>query len=172
MAYVDDGRVTASFWLWVLVFGMITMCAVFAGLKFTPGEWYNAIERPAWTPPNYVFPIVWSTLYLFMAVAGALVWTAQSNKVIPIALWFIQLGLNGVWSWLFFGEYRIDAALLDIGLLVLVVAAFIWFAWRCHKTAAILFVPYLVWICIAFALNAHVWMLNGWPTGVYLPPGF
>ena len=166
---VQSGRVTSNFMLWVVVFGMLTLCALLSGLKFPPSEWCDLIERPAWTPPNYVFPIVWSTLYIFMAIAGALVWTAYSNKVIPVILWFVQLALNGIWSWLFFGEHRIDAALVDIGVLVIVVAAFIWFSWRSSKGAALLFVPYLAWICVAFALNAHVWMLNGWPMGIYDP---
>lgn len=172
MAYGEKVRDTPNFLIWFLVFGMLTLCAVFAGMKFAPGDWYNAIDKPDWTPPGYVFPLVWTPLYVFMAIAGALVWTAYQNKAIPIFLWFAQLALNGVWSWLFFGEYRIDAALLDIGLLVLVVAAFIWFSWRASKAAAVLFVPYLAWICIAFALNAHIWMLNGWPTGSFIPPGF
>ena len=168
----ENGRVTANLLLWVVIFGMFTLCAVFAGLKFAPEEWYDVIAKPDWRPPNYLFPIVWTTLYVFIAIAGALVWTAYQNKTIPVILWFVQLALNGIWSWLFFGEYRIDAALLDIALLVVTVAAFIWFSWRASKGAAILFVPYLAWVSIAFALNAHIWMLNGWPTGEFIPPGF
>ena len=99
-------------------------------------------------------------------------WTAFQNKVIPLILWFTQLALNGLWSWLFFGMHRIDIALLDIGALAIAVAAFIYFSWRASKAAAILFMPYLAWVCIAFALNAEVWMLNGWPGGVYTPPVF
>lgn len=162
-------RSVPDFLLWLVVFAMLTVCAVFAGIGFPPDAWYASIEKPAWTPPSYVFPIVWTTLYVFIAVAGAMVWTAFENKAIPICLWFIQLVLNGAWTWLFFGEHRIALALLDLGLLVVTVAAFVYFAWRCSKLASVLFVPYLVWICIAFALNASVWILNGWPVGPYIP---
>jgi len=162
-------RDTTSFLLWLLVFGMLTTVAAFSGAKFGPGEWYDAIRKPDWTPEDWVFPVVWTTLYVMIALAGALVWTAASNRAFPALLWFAQLLVNGLWSWVFFDQHRIDAGMLTIAVLVVLVAAFIWSARKASTIASLLFIPYLAWVCLAFALNTHIWALNEFPSGVFEP---
>ncbi|MEL6421112.1 MAG: TspO/MBR family protein [Pseudomonadota bacterium] len=165
-------RVTPNFLLWLTIFSLFVLMAALSGAKFAPGEWYDAIAKPDWTPPGWVFPVVWTTLYVFIAIAGTLVFTARtSGKLLPLTIWFAQIAVNGLWSAVFFGMRRIDAALLVVGLLVLLVALFIRYAYRHSPVASILFVPYLAWVSTAFALNLHVWALNGWPLGVFEFPG-
>lgn len=72
----------------------LTACT---GAIFKPGAWYDALEKPSWTPPDWAFPVVWSILYLFIAVAGWLVWQ-EAGWSVPIGLWAAQLVLNGAWS--------------------------------------------------------------------------
>jgi tryptophan-rich sensory protein len=129
------------------------------GAIFKPGPWYETLAKPSWTPPDWAFPVVWSILYLFIAVAGWLVWR-EAGWSLPMALWVAQLLLNGAWSWLFFGLKRMDLAFIDVSLLWLSIAAFIIVAWPLSATAALLFLPYLVWVSVAAALNLTVWRMN------------
>jgi tryptophan-rich sensory protein len=129
------------------------------GAIFKPGAWYETLSKPSWTPPDWAFPVAWSILYLFMAIAGWLVWQ-QAGWSLALILWIAQLVLNGAWSWLFFGLRRMDLAFGDVTLLWLCIAAFIIIAWPISTTAALLFLPYLVWVSIAAALNLTVWRMN------------
>lgn len=130
-----------------------------AGALFRPGPWYRALDKPAWTPPNLMFPIIWTVLYLAMAAAASRAAT-YDGSVVPIALWGLQICLNMLWSPVFFGLHRMLAGLIVIGLLCLTVTAttiaFAMLDWL----AAGLMVPYLAWGCYAFALNLSVWQRN------------
>ncbi len=130
-----------------------------SGLLFRPGEWYETLRKPSWTPPNWLFGPVWSTLYIMIAVAGWLVWNADPGSA-AIWFWGLQLVLNGFWSYFFFGRRRMDLAFADVVLMWLSVLAFIVSAAGISSAAALLFVPYLVWVTIAAALNLAVWRLN------------
>lgn len=130
-----------------------------SGLLFRPGEWYETLRKPSWTPPNWLFGPVWSTLYIMIAVAGWLVWNADPGSA-AIWFWGLQLLLNGFWSYFFFGRRRMDLAFADVVLMWLSVLAFIVSAAGISSAAALLFVPYLVWVTIAAALNLAVWRLN------------
>lgn len=147
------------------MWGSLALCvlAVIAvastGAIFKPGPWYETLAKPTWTPPDWAFPVVWSILYLFIAIAGWLVWR-EAGWSLPIAIWLAQLLLNGAWSWLFFGLRRMDLAFVDVTLLWLAIATFIVIAWPLSTTAALLFLPYLVWVSIAAALNLTVWRMN------------
>ncbi len=134
----------------------LTACT---GTIFKPGTWYDGLEKPSWTPPDWAFPVVWSILYLFIAIAGWLVWR-QAGWSLALGLWIAQLVLNGAWSWLFFGLRRMDLAFLDVSLLWLCIASFIVIAWPISSTAAYLFMPYLLWVTTAGALNRAVWRMN------------
>ena len=143
----------------LIVIGAIVACAATTGGLFSPDEWYDRLNKPSWTPPGWVFPVVWTTLYIMIAAAGWLVWTAQGLGV-AMVLWGIQIVLNGLWSWLFFGLRRMDLALLDSALMWLAIAGFIVFAYPISATASLLFVPYLIWVTVAFVLNRAVWRMN------------
>ena len=129
------------------------------GAIFKPGAWYEGLAKPSWTPPDWAFPVVWSVLYIFIAGAGWLVWR-EAGWSLALGVWTLQLLLNGAWSWLFFGLRRMDLAFVDVALLWLCIAAFIMLAWPMSTIAALLFLPYLVWVSVAAALNLTVWRMN------------
>lgn len=126
---------------------------------FRPGDWYRELRKPGWTPPNWLFGPVWSILYIMIAVAGWLAWNASPDSG-AVRLWGLQLVFNGAWSWLFFGRHRMDLAFVDVCLMWLSIAAFIVVAYSVSVLAALLFVPYLLWVTIAATLNFSVWRLN------------
>lgn len=143
-------------------FAAATMAAASTGAIFKPGDWYEALAKPSWTPPNWAFPVVWTTLYLMITVAAWLVWRASgfAGAGLALALWLIQLALNAGWSWVFFGLRRMRAALWEAAALWLSVAATL-LAFAQHSAlAAILFAPYLLWVSVAVALNREMMRLN------------
>ncbi len=153
------------------LFGLIvllTLCYAVAGiggLATTPNipTWYVDLAKPSWTPPGWVFGPVWSVLYFAMAVAAWLVWrqAGLAGAVAPMTLFGVQLLLNAMWSWLFFGLRNPGAAAVEIVLLWMAIAATMTAFWRRSVVAGILFVPYLVWVSFAVALNLAIWRLNG-----------
>lgn len=153
---------------WVGLIVLLTLCFAVAGVGgfvTTPNipNWYADLAKPSWTPPDWVFGPVWSMLYLSMAVAAWLVWRQAGlvSAAVPMALFGIQLLLNALWSWLFFGMHSPGAAAVDIVLLWMAIAATTVAFWRRSTLAGILFVPYLVWVSFASLLNLAIWRLNG-----------
>jgi len=142
-----------------VVFLLLCVATASLGVLFPPGEWYAALAKPAWTPPNWLFGPVWSVLYLMIAVSGWLIWRASGPSA-PMALWAGQLLLNALWSPLFFGLHRPALALVDIGALWVLIVGTIVAAWPVQRVAAALLVPYGVWVSYAAALNAALWRLN------------
>ncbi len=141
------------------IFVGLVFVAAASGAVFKPGPWYQTLRKPSWTPPNWAFPTVWTLLYIMIAYAGWSVWTAAGWSL-PLLFWSVQIVLNGMWSWLFFGLRRMDLALADISLLWFAIAAFIVSAWSVSALASLLFVPYLLWVTAAGALNFSVRRLN------------
>ena len=138
----------------------LVMIVASSGAFFKPGPWYRTLNKPSWTPPNWVFPVVWSALYVMIAFAGWRVWQASGFVALPFAVYLAQLLLNAAWSALFFGARRPDAAFADVVLLWLVVAANIALFMPIDAAAGWLLVPYLVWVTIAACLNLSVWRRN------------
>ncbi len=124
--------------------------------------WYPTLAKPTWTPPNWLFGPMWTTLYFLMGVAGWLVWRAPTAawRAQAWQLWWMQLVVNAAWSPIFFGARAIAAGAIVIVLLWIAIALFIARTWRPHRTAALLFVPYLAWATLATALNITIWRLN------------
>jgi translocator protein len=147
----------------LLVWIAISFLPAIFGTRFMPGEWYVQLEKPSWTPPGYLFGPVWTFLYLSMGVAAWLVWKRAGFAAANVALilFIIQLILNGIWSWLFFGLHRPDLALVDIIMLwFLILATGIAF-WSQGVFAGLLMVPYYLWVSFASVLNFFIWKLNG-----------
>jgi tryptophan-rich sensory protein len=142
-----------------LVFLALVAAAAYSGMTYMPGPFYAALQKPTWTPPNEAFPIVWTVLYILIAIAGWIVWRAQGFGPL-LWLWLLQLILNATWSYFMFGEKQILSALVDIGALWLAILSFILFAWPVRRSAALLFVPYFLWVTLAAALNFEIWRLN------------
>lgn len=143
----------------LLVFLALVLGAAYFGMTYLPGPFYAALQKPAWTPPNEIFAPVWTVLYVMIALAGWIAWRAQGFGPL-LWLWLIQLGLNGAWSYFMFGEKQITSALVDISVLWLAILTFIVVAWPVRRSAALLFVPYLLWVTFAAVLNLEIWRLN------------
>lgn len=145
-----------AFWL-LVTFGVAAF-----GAQFQPGSWYTTIAKPNWTPPGWVFGPVWSLLYLMMGVSAWLVWRLRKAKsvLLPLSLYAAQLSVNGLWSWLFFGQQMIGVALIDLLLLVALVGIAVVLFSRVSRSAGVLLTPYLLWVCFAAALNFQIWRMN------------
>jgi len=126
------------------------------------GGWYRTIAKPSWNPPSWVFGPMWTLLYASMGVAAWRVWRPAGFAAAKgaLTLFFVQLAVNGLWSPIFFAWHRPDLALVDIGILLALVAATL-VAFRRHdRIAGGLFVPYLLWVAFATALNFAIWRLS------------
>jgi tryptophan-rich sensory protein len=146
-----------------LFFTYLAACGAAAatGALFSPGDWYKTIRKPDWTPPDWVFPVAWTTLYLCMSLAAMRI--AQSGDLrAPQALgfWTIQITLNALWSPVFFGLRRMRAALIVVVLLWVAVAVTLVAFVRIDWIAGLLFLPYIAWVSTATALNAAVLRRN------------
>lgn len=125
--------------------------------------WYPTLVKPVFNPPNWIFAPVWTLLYVMMGIAAGLVWTSDSEvKIVKKALGFfaIQLGLNALWSYLFFGLHNPLLALIEIVLLLLLIFETYKQFKKIDKVAAMLLLPYLAWVSFATILNASIWLLN------------
>ncbi len=142
-----------------VVFLLLTIAAAAIGALNMPGEWYVALKKPSWTPPNWLFGPVWTAIYLMIATAGWMVWKC-GDRGKPLLFWALNLAFNAAWSFLFFGRQAIGLALTDIVLVWLTIVAFMVSAWPTSRTATYLFLPYLIWVSFATALNFAIWKLN------------
>ena len=144
--------------------GFIVLCfsAAAFGSQFTPGDWYAALKKPSWNPPNWIFGPVWSALYTMMAVAAWLVWRRGGFNLnrLPLSLFLSQLLLNALWSWLFFGLKNPALAFGEILILWLSICGTIVVFWPRQRVGAWLLVPYLGWVSFAALLNFTLWQLN------------
>ena len=126
-------------------------------------DWYLELNKPSFNPPNWIFAPVWTVLYIMMGVAAGIVWAKGFYHIwVKTALYHfgIQLLFNALWSIIFFGFKNPFAALLVIlALLVLLIFTIKWFK-VVSQTAALLLIPYLLWVCFATALNYKIWELN------------
>lgn len=152
---------------WILPVVVATVSALvvaFLGGTITDlGPWYMGLEKPAWSPPRPVFPIVWTTIFALTAVAGVTAWRHAPNSRTAdtlIGLFALNGFLNILWSLLFFRVQRPDWAFAELVLLWLSIAALIVYCWRLSKLSGGLLVPYLVWVTIAGALNWQIVQLN------------
>lgn len=125
--------------------------------------WYETLEKPFFTPPNYLFGPVWTLLYMLMGISAGMVWSRGLYHVwVKTALYHFvfQLMFNALWSLVFFGLQKIFWALLTIiALFILILLTIKWFK-VVNKTAAYLLIPYVVWVLFAMALNFEIWRLN------------
>ena len=144
----------------------LSFAAGWIGSRFMPGAWYAALTKPAWNPPDAVFAPVWTLLYALMAVAAWIVWQRAgfSGAGPALALFVVQLALNALWSYLFFGLHRIDLALIEILALWLAILVLTALVWRQDWRAGALLLPYLAWVGFAACLNFALWRLNRGPS--------
>ncbi|MBD8877282.1 TspO/MBR family protein [Roseibium polysiphoniae] len=129
------------------------------GATNLPGEWYLALEKPAFTPPGWVFGPAWTTLYLLIAIAGWRTWSRTGHSAV-FSLWVLQMGLNFVWSPIVFTAHGLGAGLAVILVMLVTILAFIRMSWGPDRLAALCFVPYALWVAFASYLNAGLFLLN------------
>lgn len=158
---ISSGKSAFGLMGWLVV----SFAAAAAGSRFLPGAWYATLTKPAWNPPAAVFAPVWTVLYASMGVAAWLVWRRAGfvGARAALAAFGVQLVLNALWSYLFFGLHRPGVALADIGALWIVIVVVAVLFWRVDWRAGALMVPYLAWVGFASCLNFVLWRLNVGP---------
>lgn len=126
--------------------------------------WYPTLVKPIFNPPNWVFAPVWTVLFIMMGVAGGIVWSKlesdEENVKKAFKFFMIQLGLNALWSFIFFYLHNPFLALIEVILLLLMIYETYSQFKKIDKIAGYLFIPYLAWVSFAMILNFSIWYLN------------
>lgn len=149
-------------WQLFLTFLAACVAPAAAGMLFRPGAWYEGLSKPSWTPPNWLFPVVWAFLYVSMSLAAARVATLPDTGQ-ALAFWAVQIAFSTLWSGVFFGLRRMAVGGVIIGVLWIAVLVTMFAFWQRDLIAGLLFIPYLVWVTLALALNWSVWARNRAP---------
>ena len=159
--YSDDPKAAERRPLYFFLIATLGVGAV-ASLFTSPAipTWYASLNRPAFTPPNWIFAPVWTALYILMAFAGWRAWKKTGLRSPEMAAFAIQLALNLGWSILFFGLHRIGAALIEITVLDVAILATLILFFRRDRLAGLLFAPYLAWTLFATVLTRTFGQLN------------
>nr|WP_297787085.1 TspO/MBR family protein [uncultured Allomuricauda sp.] len=127
-------------------------------------DWYVTLNKPSFTPPNYLFAPVWTALYIMMGIAAGIVWSKGYHHIwVKTALYHFvfQLLLNALWSIVFFGlKNPLGGMIVILALLTMIILTIKWFK-VISKPAALLMIPYVLWVAFASALNYKIWELNG-----------
>ncbi len=122
--------------------------------------WYAGLQKPWFTPPNWLFAPVWLTLYFLMGVSLYLLWGKKERARVTLAAFAVQLVLNVLWSVVFFGAQQLLYGFVVIAALWAAILATIVLSYRVSHGASVVLLPYIVWVTIAAALNYYVWVLN------------
>ena len=148
----------------LLVFLLLNFLALGIGGFFTgsgvSSDWYQELTKAPWTPPGWVFGFAWTSIMLCFSFYMAILWGKASEKKQLVSLYLLQWLLNVLWNPVFFHFRQAGAAMLDIALLTILVA---WFLWSYRAEAgwkSVLILPYLIWLCIASSLNAYIVLNN------------
>ncbi len=146
-------------WSVFLLFLGACCAAAATGSMFPPGQWYRDLSKPGWTPPDWLFPVAWTTLYLASAYAASRVAVLDGNAH-AMGFWAMQIGLNALWTPVFFGLERIRAGMVVLVFLWLSVLGSMLSFFAVDTLAGWLMAPYLLWVTVAGALNLAVWRMN------------
>lgn len=144
-----------TFYIFLLACGAAASTSIF----FKPGLWYESLAKPGFTPPNWLFPVAWTIIYLLLAWAGYRLTHIPGSQVV-LAVWAAQIALNTLWTPVFFGAQRILASMVILTLLWIVVAAMVVMALRLDLITGLILFPYLAWLCLAGALNFSILRMN------------
>lgn len=152
-------------WISFVIFILLCFIVEIVGsfwTKETVSTWYPTITKPSWTPPDWIFGLVWSCLYMMIAVSGWLIYRTEysHNRTVALILYSGQLALNFIWSFLFFSLRSPALGLIDIVLLSLLIILTIIKSWDVNRLASLLLIPYLAWVVYATTLNLGIWLLN------------
>jgi len=141
-------------WKILVIAFIIVHLAAFVGSRFTnTGDWYESV-KPGITPPGYVFPIVWTVLFILISISFYLVLMSVGKwRKKAIAVFIINIFLNGLWSYLFFGLQNPGAAFFELILLWITILLMIYTSSKLNRIASYLLIPYLLWVSFAGVLN-------------------
>lgn len=156
---------SAKKWIGLIAWILLCMATGYIGSLFNPGSspdgWYQILEKSSLTPPNIVFPIVWNILFVLMGTAAWRIWKIpKSILCFALVAFILQLILNALWSYLFFGMQRPNLALSEIVILWIVILLTTVMFYRMDKVAGYLLLPYLAWVSFAIYLNFSIVLLN------------
>ncbi len=148
----------------VVIIAAVALVALLGGhYSVMNRDWYDALTKPSWQPPNWVFPVVWNTIFILSAISLILIWNTRPRS----GMTYVIMGaavLNGIlnigWSWLFFGHKLIMPAAYDALLLWLSVLFILTLAWPISRVASILLIPYALWTAFATSLTSVINKLN------------
>jgi len=152
--------------LTLLIFIIVSQMAGILGSLSTVSSiktWYVQLNKPSFTPPNWLFAPIWTLLYLLMGISAFLVWNKgikRKNVKIALTLFFLQLIFNTFWSIIFFGLHLIFLAFIEIILLLITIILMIIGFYRVSKVASYLQIPYFLWVSFAAVLNFSFIILN------------
>ncbi|MEL7526696.1 MAG: TspO/MBR family protein [Pseudomonadota bacterium] len=138
---------------------IVLAMGTFIGTQSAPGDWYRNLQKPPFNQPNWIFGLVWTVLYIFIAVAG---WRTfrQAPRSSAMNLWVAQMVLNWTWSPVFFVFHQLWFALVILLGMLAAIVFFIANRWRVDRTSALLFCPYAAWVGFAGVLNLSLALLN------------
>lgn len=148
----------------IIAAGVALITAIMGATITEIGPWYHALKQPPWAPPEIAFGIIWTIIFSLTAIAGTIGWRAAPNRPTAeamVGLFALNGFLNILWSFLFFKLHRPDWAQIEVIFLWLSILALILTVRRYSRTAALLLLPYLIWVSIATILNFEVVRLNG-----------
>ena len=149
---------TESIFIFLLGF-LACLAAGSTGSLFPTGDWYKSLNKPSWTPPDWVFPIAWLYLYIALSYSLVRVYGASDNDLFLI-FWALQLVFNTLWTPVFFGLNRIKLGFIILLCLLVSVVILVVLAFYIDLIAALLLAPYIVWGSYAGALNFSIIKLN------------
>ena len=138
-------------WVFLIFFGACGAAAA-TGALFPTGDWYKGLDKPKWTPPDWVFPIAWTIFYFALAFSGARVASLPENEF-ATAFWSLHIALNTLWTPAFFGSRNLKAGMVIIVLMWLATAGMIYNCFIVDQFAGIILIPYILWVTVASALN-------------------
>ncbi len=142
-----------------LLFLGATFGAAATGALFPTGAWYAGLRKPSWVPPNWLFPVAWTSIYLLIAFAGARVAPLEGSAY-AMAFWALQIAFNALWTPVFFGLRNLRASIPVMACLWCAVAGATVTHWQLDIWAGLAFAPYLAWVSVAAVLNLAMLRLN------------
>ncbi len=149
-------------WPVFLVFLAACFAAGSTGAVFGPDEWYRRLDKPVWNPPNWMFPVAWSVIYVIIAYAASRV-APLPGSALAMGFWAFQMAANALWSPIFFGKKDLRAAMIALSALWVAVLGTLLTFWPLDTVAGLLILPYFIWVSYAGALNFTLMRRN--------PPG-
>ena len=154
----------APLWMPILVSASVAVVVAVLGAVFTDvGPWYQALKKPFWQPPNWLFGPVWTTIFTLAVASSVILWRKTNtgdDQALIIGLFALNAVLNIAWSMLFFWMRRPDWALFEVALLWLSILAMIILFWRISPLASLLLLPYIAWVSVASFLNLTIIRMN------------